>query len=727
MTYFHCGFLLTVRIKGSTPTWQMALRMESGDSTDFVEIIPSPPTEKAIEEMAIYLGADPIEDRDLFYIAEKALTATLPPGWRHLRRADGVGDPFFFNAGTGESVWSDPGENYYKDLMADAKRKKGQPPSSVKDESEIAQLRKAREVEIAEMKEAFEKERAAAQAEHTKAMQELRQKHERELQEFPSESALELKTCRSEEIQNLNASHTACIQKLKSDHQVIIENLQKTQDEERLKIERELTEANNLKKKELICQFEEELRQLQQDHERRLEDVRQELDQLRETFEQEKQRIETDLRVESPELEPILEKEKLQLQAEFNRIRAIFEQEKQKLRNVTLQTRELLKAKRKETKRHEAELEELRHKHALEIAEERRVQLRQLEAVKLSADEQRRLLALKSSFEAQKRELLAQFESELSIIRRTHNNDRIRLEQDYRRQLTELRSAFESRKTEYEVAYKQLKSSNRERLRRLEQKHAQKVADQGDQLRALDDTFTEERKAIKTKHEKVLRRLAQQNAEEMRFAQTTVTKGSLRPMDQEIRLNCGHFHQLSIAPSFSSLKRRSLSLSYEISLSPPSRQLSSLAHTFACIASFAPSQTHSASINNELLRLSAERLKLRRMQEQFDMGLFDLGDMKRTFFEETKTLCQGYTELIDEQCWMIQRMAFNFQTDIARIAQNFRQTLSLGASFAMAESPPATIFPDDNYSRRRRKKHHPHDSDIEETEIERKIREWQRS
>ena len=41
-----------------------------------------------VMEYAVYLGMDPIADKDLFYIAEWAINAPLPEGWtEHLVRA----------------------------------------------------------------------------------------------------------------------------------------------------------------------------------------------------------------------------------------------------------------------------------------------------------------------------------------------------------------------------------------------------------------------------------------------------------------------------------------------------------------------------------------------------------------------------------------------------------------------------------------------------------------
>ena len=53
-----------------------------------------------------YLGIDVVDDADLLYIAEWALTAPLPEGWTvHL---DGEGNEFFYNAATNQSTYEHP-------------------------------------------------------------------------------------------------------------------------------------------------------------------------------------------------------------------------------------------------------------------------------------------------------------------------------------------------------------------------------------------------------------------------------------------------------------------------------------------------------------------------------------------------------------------------------------------------------------------------------------------
>ena len=65
-------------------------------------------------EYAVYLGMDPIADKDLFYIAEWAINAPLPEGWtEHL---DEQQNQFFFNSATEQSSYAHPYDVHYQKL-----------------------------------------------------------------------------------------------------------------------------------------------------------------------------------------------------------------------------------------------------------------------------------------------------------------------------------------------------------------------------------------------------------------------------------------------------------------------------------------------------------------------------------------------------------------------------------------------------------------------------------
>lgn len=81
------------------------------------------PHEEEVTEYATWLGMDPVEDRDLRWIAREGLMAPLPQGWKpcRVRESD---DIYYFNFTTGESSWEHPCDRYYKQLYDEEKIKK---------------------------------------------------------------------------------------------------------------------------------------------------------------------------------------------------------------------------------------------------------------------------------------------------------------------------------------------------------------------------------------------------------------------------------------------------------------------------------------------------------------------------------------------------------------------------------------------------------------------------
>lgn len=80
------------------------------------------PTQEEILEYAVYLGIDPVEDADLVYIAEWALTAPLTEGWTgHL---DQEGNEFFYNSATGVSTYQHPLDEQYRAYYRSCKQAK---------------------------------------------------------------------------------------------------------------------------------------------------------------------------------------------------------------------------------------------------------------------------------------------------------------------------------------------------------------------------------------------------------------------------------------------------------------------------------------------------------------------------------------------------------------------------------------------------------------------------
>eukprot|EP00327_Prymnesium_parvum_P049633 CAMPEP_0205891078 /NCGR_PEP_ID=MMETSP1083-20121108/21885_1 /ASSEMBLY_ACC=CAM_ASM_000430 /TAXON_ID=97485 /ORGANISM="Prymnesium parvum, Strain Texoma1" /LENGTH=91 /DNA_ID=CAMNT_0053255373 /DNA_START=91 /DNA_END=362 /DNA_ORIENTATION=+ len=58
---------------------------------------------QTINEMARYLGMDPVRDKHLMWIAACAMREPPTPGWDEATSSDG--QPYFVNVYTGESAW----------------------------------------------------------------------------------------------------------------------------------------------------------------------------------------------------------------------------------------------------------------------------------------------------------------------------------------------------------------------------------------------------------------------------------------------------------------------------------------------------------------------------------------------------------------------------------------------------------------------------------------------
>ena len=82
------------------------------------------PTKEEIEDYAVYLGIDLVEDSDLVYIAEWAINAPLPEGWSE--HVDEEGHEFYFNTMTNVSTYEHPLDEQYRTYYRQMKEQKYQ-------------------------------------------------------------------------------------------------------------------------------------------------------------------------------------------------------------------------------------------------------------------------------------------------------------------------------------------------------------------------------------------------------------------------------------------------------------------------------------------------------------------------------------------------------------------------------------------------------------------------
>lgn len=89
---------------GNDPALAMSRRFWTSSRNPNVE--PEPATRQEVEAYAVYLGMDIEADRDLLWIAEKALTAPLPSGW--VEYLDPEGKEFFYHRESNISSYEHP-------------------------------------------------------------------------------------------------------------------------------------------------------------------------------------------------------------------------------------------------------------------------------------------------------------------------------------------------------------------------------------------------------------------------------------------------------------------------------------------------------------------------------------------------------------------------------------------------------------------------------------------
>ncbi|KAK3726919.1 hypothetical protein QZH41_016709 [Actinostola sp. cb2023] len=88
------------------------------------------PTENEVYEYAQLIGIDPQTEKSLLWIAREGIVAPLPTDWKPCQ--DSQGDIYYFNFGTGESVWDHPCDEYYRTMVLEERAKKKKMGSGAK-------------------------------------------------------------------------------------------------------------------------------------------------------------------------------------------------------------------------------------------------------------------------------------------------------------------------------------------------------------------------------------------------------------------------------------------------------------------------------------------------------------------------------------------------------------------------------------------------------------------
>jgi len=80
------------------------------------------PSDKEVQDYALWLGMDVEKDADLLWIARKGLKSPVAPPWKPCRSRSG--EVFYFNQETGESCWEHPSDEEHKQLYLREKERK---------------------------------------------------------------------------------------------------------------------------------------------------------------------------------------------------------------------------------------------------------------------------------------------------------------------------------------------------------------------------------------------------------------------------------------------------------------------------------------------------------------------------------------------------------------------------------------------------------------------------
>ena len=100
---------------------------EQVDETVYVYPYRKPSDEEpAILAYARYLGLDPVQDRELLWVAQQAVVAPLPEGWREVRPEEegGAAESYYYNAREGVSTYEHPLDGHFRTLVGQLRSQK---------------------------------------------------------------------------------------------------------------------------------------------------------------------------------------------------------------------------------------------------------------------------------------------------------------------------------------------------------------------------------------------------------------------------------------------------------------------------------------------------------------------------------------------------------------------------------------------------------------------------
>lgn len=96
------------------------------------------PADEEVEEYARFLGMDPREDRDFFYIAKEGLKAPLPRSWRPCKSPRGT--VWYYNFQTKTRQQAHPCDDHYRQLYLEEKESRRKRAQEQADKKRIKQM-----------------------------------------------------------------------------------------------------------------------------------------------------------------------------------------------------------------------------------------------------------------------------------------------------------------------------------------------------------------------------------------------------------------------------------------------------------------------------------------------------------------------------------------------------------------------------------------------------------
>lgn len=504
------------------------------------------PAAEEIEEFAVWLGADPKQDRELFWIAKDALKAKIPAPWKFYQRKDGQGEPFYFNPVTGESLWDHPLDQHFRDLMKEEKKKlqmNQKPQSAIKNSPPISSSQTVSKKEANALFQESDSDSIPRLSNNVvkKAIgndknnvdhnqNDINQSNKNDntidkLKETIEKEKRELE----EELKNLKIRHQKDIEQENYDHNNRLKRIRSENEEDIMREKNRLADEYQSLIRQERNKFEDELDNIRRENQKMLSDEqKKQLYRQKITYDEEKRALENEY---NRDIENIKKKNKKEIEElnemkekELAAIKKTFEDDKNRINKQNGEEIDAIKTnhsdeKKKLEKANKAEVYKLKEKfeEELEILNKQNSdmlkQVRQKQKQLMTqAQSDKELDKVKQEFEAKKKSLIESCEAEIDIISKRHASKKRQLILSHRE---ELRDIEETHNLKLEQQKKKIEESNKEneirdtrnalelKKKRIENQYAAEIEE-------MEEEHKIEIEELKRKHSKAVKQLKDQ-------------------------------------------------------------------------------------------------------------------------------------------------------------------------------------------------------------------------